>query len=429
MTTSADKNFMIRIAPSTVFLSFVCLAVVMFLLPQGIVGQQVGDCVDANLAESCEAENRFCVIELNGTEACGPCADGFVEFPVKQADSDQRVPTCINIDTDLTLQDFMEYFQPIFRPAGDRVDREAVGQRRLQALIEAARAIQEHNAMARNGTYSFELGLNKYATDDEEETEQLLGLLPIPENYTMKDPLVEAGVLTDDVDRFIAPVSTPPRYVNWVESRAVTSVKDQGRCGCCWSVAAAGAIEGLAAIQSNFTYLQSVSFQQMISCADQQFLVFQNQGCNGGYPAMAMAYADLNQFGGLATLNTYEFTDGESGDTTEECQTQNQEAAVETSGVRILMDGSPSTTFDQRVELMKKAVSQQPVSIVMVAGCKTLSRYKSGVLNEGCTCNPPGDCGINHAILLVGYNDDHDPPYWIISKSGQLPLSSLSRYS
>ena len=388
------------------------------------------NCTDATLAAACATENRLCVTtDPDGgiEESCGPCIEGFVEFPVKTNTSsttnDERESTCINIDTELTLDDFLEYFQPLFRDDEDD-NREAVRLRRVAALMEAARSIQQHNVKARNGTFSFSLGLNKFATDSDEEVTQRLGLLPLPEGVSMKDPLKEEDVLEDDVDTWESRLPFPPSSINWVEKRAVTFVKDQGRCGCCWSVAAAGAIEGLVAIQSNFTYLQSVSFQQFISCSDQQIpvptpdgtYIFQNQGCNGGWPAIAMVYSNLNLFGGMATLNNYSFTDGK-GDTTEECKLENQDLAMNTSGIRILMDGSPATTFEKRVQLMKKAVSQQPISIVMNAECKTLSRYKGGVLNDGCTCNPPADCPLNHAVLLVGYNDNSDPPYWLIKNS------------
>lgn len=382
------------------------------LLQQGVFGQ--GDCSDANITATCAAENRLCIADSE-EEACGPCIEGFIEFPVKQPDSEEREPTCINIDTDLTLQDFLDYFQPLFRENANE-DRAALNATRLAALREAARFIQQHNAKARSGASPYTLGLNKFAADTDEDTTHRLGLLPMPSDSDIKDTLRSQGVLADDVEKWIETLPAPPRYVNWVEDRAVTSVKDQGACGCCWAVAAAGAIEGVVAVQSNFTYLQSVSFQQLISCADQEWNGIQNLGCNGGFPFMAIAYSNLNvNLNGTATLNEYPFSDGD-GDTTETCTLVDQEPAFETEGIRVMMGSSNLWTFEERVKKMKEVVSQHPVSIVMVAGCKTLSRYKGGVLDEGCECNPP-NCGINHAVLMVGYNDDYDPPYWIIKNS------------
>ena len=72
-----------------------------------------------------------------------------------------------------------------------------------------------------------------------------------------------------------------------IKSRPVWLLLGHFRC--------AGAIEGAAAIANTGSYLQSLSFQQLISCDES------NLGCDGGFPASAIVYANNNRDGGMAT--------------------------------------------------------------------------------------------------------------------------------
>ena len=63
--------------------------------------------------------------------------------------------------------------------------------------------------------------------------------------------------------------------INWVSKGAVTPVKDQGRCGSCWSFSTTGALEGAHQIKSG--KLLSFSEQQLVDCSTA------NHGCNGGW--------------------------------------------------------------------------------------------------------------------------------------------------
>ena len=154
----------------------------------------------------------------------------------------------------------------------------------------------------------------------------------------------------------------------------------------------------------------------MLSCDDQ------NYGCGGGFPASALAYANLNPAGGVATLNNYPFTDGTKGETTEDCHLVGKEIAVESSqGRAVTFYGSVGDdTFDIRLQKMKAAVAAQPVAIAINSECNTFKNYQQGVLTDDgeCTCRPTDLEGcLTHAVLLVGYDDDHDPPYWTIKNS------------
>jgi Papain family cysteine protease len=55
----------------------------------------------------------------------------------------------------------------------------------------------------------------------------------------------------------------------------------------------------------------------------------------------------------------------------------------------------------------------------MKSNCARLMLYRKGVLTKDgdCACSPEMDPCHDHAVLMVGYNDDAVPPYWIVKNS------------
>ena len=69
-----------------------------------------------------------------------------------------------------------------------------------------------------------------------------------------------------------------PQSVDWRASGYVSSVKNQGKCGSCWTFSAAGALE--AQWFKNYKKLYNISAQNFLDCAN---ATYGSYGCDGGF--------------------------------------------------------------------------------------------------------------------------------------------------
>ncbi|KAH6557975.1 hypothetical protein KP509_1Z083600 [Ceratopteris richardii] len=186
-----------------------------------------------------------------------------------------------------------------------------------------------------------------------------------------------------------------PTYKDWREDGIVSVVKNQAKCGSCWTFSTTGALEAAYAQATGQTVL--LSEQQLIDCAGG----YNNFGCNGGLPSQAFEYIRYN--GGLDTEDSYPYTatDGECKFTTD------------TVGVQVY--DVVNITMGAEDELKEAVGLVRPVSVAfeVVDGFRF---FKSGVYtSDTCESSPQS---VNHAVLAVGYDvDDGGVPYWIVKNS------------
>jgi C1A family cysteine protease len=302
--------------------------------------------------------------------------------------------TCTLID-DLNLDDFLQDYEPVYRDRSVSVPANV----RRQVLLASARLIANHNESAS----SYALGFTAFSADTDDDMQDRAGYRYV--NYTGTEN--ELPTATDLGDEQTEPL---PDKLDWVAEGGVTYVKDQGRCGCCWATSVTGAIEGAAF--ANNGYLQSMSFQQLISCNDF------NAGCDGGDLTIASLYSAFNTFGGLTRYNDYEFSDYK-GDTTDECKILegNKTLSVDISKPRIVVGYNGFMPFAERLLRMKQALVKGPVSMVMKSSCRLLSNYRGGVLTDDGDCDCDSVNCLDHAVLMVGYDDTAEIPYVKIKNS------------
>ena len=237
----------------------------------------------------------------------------------------------------------------------------------------------ETNAMimAHNETESsFKLGHNAFSDFTEHERSQLTGAMSYDHVATGTLPI------PDDL----------AASVDWREKGGVTPVKDQARCGSCWSFSATGALEGAWFVKTG--KLESFSEQQQVSCNSACY------GCNGGWQYKAFDFWKDN----AAFLESeYPYTSG-AGDSGTCKQSELTSTDVKTTGHFFVAA--------KDVDQMKAAVAQAPVSVSIEADKSVFQQYTSGVFDSK-------KCGTrtDHATLVVGYASDADGEYWIMKNS------------
>lgn len=145
-----------------------------------------------------------------------------------------------------------------------------------------------------------------------------------------------------------------PSSVDWRRKGAVTSVKDQGKCGACWAFTVAGAVEGRYKIKKGRLY--SFSPQQLVDCDTR------NDGCKGGDQVQAYNYLRSNY---LAVSSKYPYLGRKS-------------TCKRISGLARL-SGYVKVTPKSQIELLK-AIAVGPVSVSVCFNDEVFQNYKGGVI-------------------------------------------------
>ncbi|CAN6381237.1 unnamed protein product [Urochloa humidicola] len=253
---------------------------------------------------------------------------------------------------------------------------EAEKARRFQVFKENAEFIDRSNAA---GGKKYRLATNEF-TDltNDEFMAKYTGFRPLPAGAKRLSGFKYENFTLSDDDQ---------QAVDWRQRGAVTGVKNQGGCGCCWAFSAVAAVEGMNEIATG--QLVSLSEQQLLDCDTNG-----NNGCHGGNMDRAFQY--IMGAGGLATEDSYGYTGGQG-------MCQSVQPAVTIGGYQGVPAGDEMA--------LAAAVANQPVS-VGVDG-RNFQSYGGGVFTAD-------SCGtdMTHAVTAVGYGVAQDgTPYWLLKNS------------
>ncbi|XP_052485933.1 ervatamin-B [Gossypium raimondii] len=252
-------------------------------------------------------------------------------------------------------------------------------EKRLNIFKENLEYIESFN---NGGNRSFKLSLNEFADMTQDK------FIAAHTGYKMQGN----PTLSESTSFMYQNVSDVPTSLDWRAQGAVTPVKFQGQCGCCWAFSAVAAIEGIVQIKTGS--LISLSEQQLLDCSTDGG----NRGCDGGQMVNAFEYVIRNQ--GLTTEESYPYQE-----TQETCDTEKQINKVATINEYQMVPEN-----DEEALLM--VVASQPVSVAIEGHGQDFRFYSGGVFT--------GDCGnaLSHAVTVVGYGTSEEGlNYWLVKNS------------
>ncbi|CAL5408946.1 unnamed protein product [Camellia sinensis] len=189
-----------------------------------------------------------------------------------------------------------------------------------------------------------------------------------------------------------ANVTVVPSIMDWRKKGAVTPVKDQGQCGCCWAFSAVASMEGINQLKTG--KLVSLSEQEIVDCDVKGV----DQGCYGGL--MDSAFQFIKQNKGLTTEVNYPYV-GQDG-------TCNSKKAATPSAKITGYEDVPSNNE----KALLQAVANHPVSVAIEASGYNFQFYSSGIFTGTCGTN------LDHGVTAVGYGAiANGTKYWLIKNS------------
>ncbi len=197
----------------------------------------------------------------------------------------------------------------------------------------------------------------------------------------------------------------------------LTSVKDQGACGSCWAFSVVGALESKYEINQNNSRLNPhLSEQHEVSC-DHTCFTFPgyedtcNLGCSGGWMNLALDYIKNNGIVDYACF-PYLAVNGTCSNRCSDYSTRLWNITDYTTNV----DGIPPA-YDLTNEQLKQMLVDNGPLVLGVLSTDDWDPYSGGLFTDYTCDNATIDWyGLNHGVVLVGYNDtgNDSTSYWII---------------
>jgi len=273
------------------------------------------------------------------------------------------------------------------------------GQREQQAPAAIQKKLADLRKRSEKEHWTFRVGYTK-ALDL--PLSKLAGTAPprnVPELASAQNKLALKVVQSQEFAlrpkiREKAGCSSTTKAFDWRDHDGGTPVEDQKSCGSCWDFASAAVFESNYRLNSGD--LIDVSEQQILDCHPKW-------NCDGGW--WAFDYIESNK--GITSATAYPTHPYNA--TRGTCQSTKPLYKLDTWG--FVRDNGSIPPVDQ----VKEALCNHGPLIVAVRATDAFQAYVDGVFNEhDPSCVKDGNC-INHAVTIVGW--DEDKKAWIIKNS------------
>jgi KDEL-tailed cysteine endopeptidase len=275
---------------------------------------------------------------------------------------------------------FQQFMQQNNKPTSNQAD--------TNRLYNVYRENYNYVKSVQGGSFTAEL--NKFATMTNSEFKTTYLTLNAKTLRMLEDSLDNSGFLQDNSNDNTTESETvnltQASSFDWRSKGAVSGVKDQGQCGCCWAFSTIAAVEG--AYAKKYGKLLSLSEKQLLDCDSS------NSGCNGGNMEYALNY--IKKAGGVALTSKYPYSPSKGS-----CRYTSSMSAVKVSGY--------SRVSSNENTMMQALANNGPLAVAVDAS--RMQFYGGGVY----TCS--GAVNLNHGVTIVGYGSDRTGNYWIVKNS------------
>jgi len=302
-----------------------------------------------------------------------------------------------------TFEDFKLEFSRVYKDEAEEAFR--------HNIFDQSRAkVHKHN---QDKSKSWRLGINKFSDMTEAEKKTFRGLHGgLLHKQKLSSKRAQPFELFQDINisDFVGV------NVDWRTKGIITTPKDQGGCGSCWTFGTAETIESYYALKYN--NLITLSEQQILDCTPNPNDCGGTGGCGGG--TVELATDRIIVMGGLSLESSYPYKSG--GGANFKCDMTKFKPVARVDSYTVL----PS---NQLAPVLAQVANNGPLAISVDAS--SWSDYDSGVF-DGCDNTSPD---IDHAVQLVGFGTDPSHgDYWLVRNSwgtgyGESGYIRLKRYA